>query len=280
MKQDTMQFVKNIRNIYLYLDKNYTPYLKMDALDNGEVDLENMFRPDLVNEYISYSKILSELLNDPDFLDDMNLGDSFDHKISDKQKLYGTNRIIEEMVGAITRKKSGKKSVYTLALGIGDGDTALCYAQNLKPKKGDRLTALDLRPSRLSKAKKKIRELNTLVFDLNKLSTGERLPIEDKSVDIVECTMVAHHIEHFQDLIAEIYRVLKKGGCFFYLDLIDKTRTEEDMTFFKDHQYPPFHGVEFFRDHETVKAIVRKYLYIYQYNRVGPGILFLAGIKE
>ena len=42
---------------------------------------------------------------------------------------------------------------------------------------------------------------------------GKRIPFADESVDDILCTEVLEHVPHYQDLINEMYRVLKPGGC-------------------------------------------------------------------
>ena len=167
-----------------------------------------------------------------------------------------------------------------VSIGIGDGSGAVKYACKLDFDNGDKLTGYDLHQTYLKKAKEKIINLETHCVDLNKLSPDCRLPCKDNSVDIVECTMVAHHIENFNNLIIEIKRILKPAGCFFYLDLIDKTICERKMLFMDDHKYPPFHGVEFFRDQETIKDITNRHLSVDNDLRIGPGILLLSAVKE
>ncbi|MCP4020569.1 MAG: class I SAM-dependent methyltransferase [Desulfobacteraceae bacterium] len=223
---------------------------------------------------------MGDLLLDPDFHNEVHFTDPFNFNISNKQKQYATSRLIKEIMRTIQRKKAKKLPLKMLSLGIEDARISHIYTQEMSLKDGDRLTGIGLHKDRLKKAKKRIDFLDALIFDLNQLSNRRKLPFADHSQDIVECNMVGHHVENFEYLISEVKRLLKRNGCFYYLDLIDKTDTEKEMTFFSDHEYPPFHGVEFFRDHRTIKHIVKQHLSLSGYNRVGPGILFLSAIKE
>lgn len=48
------------------------------------------------------------------------------------------------------------------------------------------------------------------VVDLNTAS----LPYSDAAFDLVTCTEVIEHIEHYRDTIREVFRILKPGGLF------------------------------------------------------------------
>lgn len=53
-------------------------------------------------------------------------------------------------------------------------------------------------------------------------SKGENLPFEDAQFDIVCCCDVLEHVDNLDIIIAEISRVLKPGGVFFF-DTINRT---------------------------------------------------------
>jgi 2-polyprenyl-6-hydroxyphenyl methylase/3-demethylubiquinone-9 3-methyltransferase len=53
-------------------------------------------------------------------------------------------------------------------------------------------------------------------------SGGEALPFEDAAFDIVCCCDVLEHVDDVDDVVAEISRVLRPGGVFFY-DTINRT---------------------------------------------------------
>lgn len=44
---------------------------------------------------------------------------------------------------------------------------------------------------------------------------GYHIPCPDNFFDIITCSMVLHHVEHFEILLKEINRVLKPNGLFF-----------------------------------------------------------------
>ena len=280
MRQPTQAFLKNIRDIYLVLGKNYTPYLKLAALENKEVELSDFFQPEQIKDYMGESRQLNTLTGSPEFQSGLEFSQTFDFRVSDEQKAYGTQNLIREVRREIRQLKELHRSVNVISLGIGDGGTAQLYSQQLSLENRDTLIGVDLHKKYLEKAKQKIPHLTRMHFDLNTLARGGQLPVEDHSMDIVECSMTAHHVEDFSCLMAETVRILKKGASFIYLDLIDKTAKEQHMAFSNDHTYPSYHGVEFFRDHGTIKQMVGTHLSHYLYDRVGPGILFLAAMKS
>ncbi len=54
------------------------------------------------------------------------------------------------------------------------------------------------------------------------LGSGEALPYQDNTFDIVFCCDVLEHVSNVQKVISEISRVLKPGGTFFY-DTFNRT---------------------------------------------------------
>jgi len=58
---------------------------------------------------------------------------------------------------------------------------------------------------------KELMQIPTVVVDIVDLNL-EKLPYEDGSFDIVTCTEVIEHLEHYRETIREMYRVLKEDG--------------------------------------------------------------------
>jgi 2-polyprenyl-6-hydroxyphenyl methylase/3-demethylubiquinone-9 3-methyltransferase len=54
------------------------------------------------------------------------------------------------------------------------------------------------------------------------IASGENLPFENHTFDVVFCCDVLEHVRDLNRVISEISRVLKKGGIFFY-DTINRT---------------------------------------------------------
>lgn len=280
MIQETTEFIKCIRDIYLILGKNYTPYLELNKLENEVININTIFPPRIMNDFVDDATQLDEIGKDADTSSGLNFTDDFDFTVSDRQKAYGTQLLIREISKKIQSIKDRSEVVNVVSLGIGDGGTAAQFAQLLNLGNGDTFIGLDLHEQYLEQAQNVIPGLQTIAFDLNDIAKGNPMPVQDQSADIVESAMVVHHIQDFKSLVSETSRILKRGGYFFYLDLIDKTVKEAEMSFKADHEYPSFHGVEFFRDHSKIKKIVDLYLDVCLYCRVGPGILFLAAAKH
>jgi len=51
-------------------------------------------------------------------------------------------------------------------------------------------------------------DVNVDIVDLN----TQKLPYQDASFDLVTCTEVIEHIEHYRETLREMFRILKPGG--------------------------------------------------------------------
>jgi ubiquinone/menaquinone biosynthesis C-methylase UbiE len=252
-----------VRDTYLHDDVNYTKYLSLEKLSGEEVRLESLFPEDVI------AKIKTHLEGRISSKTELEFSGGFDFEKNNRdvgQIKYGQDLVVQR-VGEIGRKRA------IVSLGIGDGETSSRYA-----KESSELIGVDLHENYLDEAGRLIPGMKKIAFDLNGLS-AQKVPIKDNHADIVECTMTAHHIEDFALFIREVSRILKPGGMFFYLDLIDKTSPEKEMIFHEHHRYPGFHRIEFFRSAEEVKHMVSSYLALKEYIRVGPGLMFLSAGK-
>ncbi len=59
-----------------------------------------------------------------------------------------------------------------------------------------------------------------------RLGELEHLPIHDRSVDAAIASMVLHHVSNPGNAIAEVYRILKRGGTFVIADLLEHNIAE------------------------------------------------------
>ncbi len=59
-----------------------------------------------------------------------------------------------------------------------------------------------------------------------RLGELEHLPIHDRTVDAAIASMVLHHVSNPGNAIAEVYRVLKRGGMFVLADLLEHNIAE------------------------------------------------------
>jgi ubiquinone/menaquinone biosynthesis C-methylase UbiE len=265
-------FAKNIRDIYLRLNKNYSVYISEDITNKNEIDINKIFNKKILKEFKRDLEKLDKIKNKKkayfNFSTDFNF-EKNNRKIA--QIRYGQKKVILSV-----KQRLSNKHEKIVSIGIGNGKTSSEYAKFMK--KNDILIGVDLHKKYLDKAKNKIKNLKIIEFNLNSLNK-ENLPIQNNSIDIAECSMVAHHIFNFETLIKEVSRILKTKGNFIYFDLTDKTKTEKNMSFNHVHKHPEFHGIEFYRDHKYVKNNFKKNFTIIDYERIGSGLVFIEAEK-
>lgn len=279
MKQHPVTFAKSVRDIYLTYNKNFSNYLKMDMLKQDSVDLDSIFENGQLQQFLSYFEKLDT--GDGSNPGPIDFTDSHDFSVANDQKRYGKHRLVEEIFRWLkARKARDGAPVRVLSIGTGDGATAMRYGKVLDYGKGDHIIGLDLYEKYLVEARQNVPGMETHETDLNALSADVKMQVVDASIDLVECSMTAHHMEHFDVLVDEVQRVLKKGGIFFYVDLIDKTDVETGMVFENHHDYPEYHGVEFYRSADDIVAAISKHLELSQITRIGPGYIFLGAAKK
>ena len=93
------------------------------------------------------------------------------------------------------------------ALDIGGGKRCF-FAAECRKYTGVKIIALDVSAEELAfnnDADEKI------VFDL---ASGERIPLEDESVDMVTSSSVLEHLKNLENAVKEVSRILKPGGKF------------------------------------------------------------------
>jgi ubiquinone/menaquinone biosynthesis C-methylase UbiE len=101
-----------------------------------------------------------------------------------------------------------------LELGCGRGAGARLIAETFKPST---VHALDLDFAMIQKAKAYLpsHRHNVRLY----VADGIRLPFKDGSMDAVFSFGILHHIVNWRQAVAEISRVLGKGGCFYLEEL-------------------------------------------------------------
>lgn len=87
-------------------------------------------------------------------------------------------------------------------------------------KIGFEVTGMDPSPALLMAAREHA-ALNSLHIDYIE-GYGESMPLEDNQFDCAACCDVLEHVDDLDKVIAEISRVLKPGGLFFY-DTVNRT---------------------------------------------------------
>lgn len=109
----------------------------------------------------------------------------------------------------------------TLEIGFGTGLNLPYY-----PKHIQKLTTVDANPGMNALALKRIQASDITVE--HHVLNGENLPFPDQSFDSVVCTWTLCSIANVKQALQEIYRVLKPGGRFFFIEhgLSDNPKVE------------------------------------------------------
>ena len=98
-----------------------------------------------------------------------------------------------------------------LEIGFGTGLNLSYY-----PPEVQKITAVDPNPGMSTRARKRIQASGIRVE--NYLMNAESLPMADNSFDTVVSTMTLCSIPHLRRALGELYRVLKPGGQFLFLE--------------------------------------------------------------
>lgn len=124
-----------------------------------------------------------------------------------------------------------------LDLGCGGGLLAEEFA-----RAGCRVTGIDPAEPSLRVAREHAHQAG-LTIDY-RVGTGEMLPLEDGSFDIVYCCDVLEHVRDLEGVIAETARVLQPGGIYLY-DTINRTLASKLVMIKLAQQWPPTRIVDF-----------------------------------
>ncbi|MCD4756512.1 class I SAM-dependent methyltransferase [bacterium] len=119
------------------------------------------------------------------------------------------NRDVEEEVDLVGIKEGD----YILDFGCGPGFNTILASQKVKEQ--GRVYALDISPQAIEMIKDlaKKKKLNNILTILSDCDTG----LEDGSIDIVYLHNTLPYVQDKEDVLNEIYRVLKVGGRLSYI---------------------------------------------------------------
>jgi len=109
------------------------------------------------------------------------------------------------------RKLLESASGEILEIGFGTGLNLPHY-----PRLVRKITVIDPNPGMTRLAKRRIEE-SGIEVDQRQLS-GEQLPFEDQSFDCVVSTFTLCSIKHVDRALSEVFRVLRPGGRFLFLE--------------------------------------------------------------
>lgn len=98
-----------------------------------------------------------------------------------------------------------------LEIGFGTGLNLSYYPENIH-----KLVAIDANPGVHKLAQKRLQ--NSSITVDHRVLNGENLPMPDQSFHSVVSTWTLCSIAHVEQALKEIYRVLKPGGCFFFIE--------------------------------------------------------------
>ncbi|MDZ4873425.1 MAG: 2-methoxy-6-polyprenyl-1,4-benzoquinol methylase, mitochondrial [Chroococcidiopsis cubana SAG 39.79] len=98
-----------------------------------------------------------------------------------------------------------------LEIGFGTGLNLSYYPESI-----DKLVAIDANPGVHNLARKRIQKSHITVD--NRVLNGENLPMADNTFDSVVSTWTLCSITKVEQALQEIYRVLKPGGKFFFVE--------------------------------------------------------------
>ncbi len=98
---------------------------------------------------------------------------------------------------------NGKK---TLEIGLGQGADSMQIA-----KRGALYNGIDLTEESVRRVKQRF-EIYDLEYEKIQKASARNIPFDDNTFDIVYSHGVIHHSPHIEEIVSEIYRVLKPGG--------------------------------------------------------------------
>lgn len=120
--------------------------------------------------------------------------------------------LIQRYEASRMRHMTDFKGGEVLEIGCGQGVGTLLIVRLFKPRK---ITALDLDPKMVERAKRKVR-LSHIHFEQGDASA---LRFKEEEFDAVFDFGILHHIPNWEDALKEVHRVLKPKGLFILEDL-------------------------------------------------------------
>lgn len=133
----------------------------------------------------------------------------YDALFKKRKKFAQFQRGIYERIAAAARQ--GTEGTAALEVGCGGGDQAVCLVEA-----GFSVIASDLSGEAVKIARSTATEAGHAISMLN--SDAEHIPIADESIDACVCGLLLHHFSRFDQVAAELQRVLRPGGVVVAID--------------------------------------------------------------
>ena len=133
----------------------------------------------------------------------------------ESSQIHTLNKMNPHRFGYFDRFISDWTGLAVLDVGCGGG-----YSCELLAKRGARAFGIDLSEACIQAARDHARQ-SGLDIDYQ-VGVGEALPYSPEMFDAVICVDVLEHVADAKQVVAEVFRVLKPGGQFFF-DTINKT---------------------------------------------------------
>ncbi|MDP8224053.1 MAG: class I SAM-dependent methyltransferase [Candidatus Lernaella stagnicola] len=139
-------------------------------------------------------------------------------KINAAEKLMINNParalMLRLLIGKMVSWTPGRNFVDVGEIGCGPGNGLTAIDKVLRPK---RLFAFDLDERMVEIAQKRARSIRA-TLDL-RVAAAENIPWPDESLDAVFEMTIFHHVPDWRAAVAEVVRVLRPGGVFFFEEL-------------------------------------------------------------
>lgn len=155
-----------------------------------------------------------------------------------------------------------------LDLGCGTGEMLKLILQEDTHKE---LCGIDLSEKMLAVAKSKLPEQVKLI-----LGDSESLPFSDNAFDVVYCNDSFHHYTAPQNVLREVYRVLKPGGTFLMGDCWQPLVGRAIMNFYMRHSKEG--DVKIYSEAEMVSMLSERFRDV-SWERIGNTACIAMGKK-
>lgn len=128
---------------------------------------------------------------------------------NENEKIYALYHLNTPRFEFFDRYVEEWRGLKALDVGCGGG-----FSCEYMAKRGVKVSGIDLSQKCIQAAQDHAK-LNNLEIDYRR-GVAEQLPYEDNSFDVVICVDVLEHVADVKQVIAEIHRILKPQGLFFF----------------------------------------------------------------